>query len=651
MGESLVETPKVENKMSESVPCLQESVSFGRFEHDSLCWERWSTFPTNKYLEEVEKCSTPGSVAQKKAYFEAHYKRIAARKAELLDLEKKRETELMSSEDHSQTSMGSACNTSEEELDVVKSNNQNPASGTELEDEEEFTREVIDAHTHVLDYGEAEVFDERNELVNFTSDFSEHIDEELSDGVDITDENMDLQPELVEFGGDLCPQMESPPGMEKAELVFVEEEVSATSELQDVEELPRDKEREFADREAEKVVELNGLGTMQEEFAQDKVEEREISELQAEDVKKMDNSKKTPKELPENKGEEREVAKNKTEDMAKSEKPRKMQKELPQDRSEERKVIKRETKAPTKLGNPKKMQKEMPAKRTTNATTTAKKKPESPMPKKSSPMPKSPMLSTPKSLKPVLSKSVMSTTRPSVKKENGFTPLTSKKATRPETKRVLPTSLHMSFSLGPANSDPSALMTTRKSLIMEKMGDKEIVKRAFKAFQNFNHLSPSCLTKAPATNQLGNKKIEKGSALDISKKKHEGTTRAMRPSSPVPRQAGLRKTAVSPGLHKTLSVDQRNGKSIPASLGSRSQDKGQKQKEVPNNIEQKSKTKEAGKTHLQTQSKVKLEKPTPIKTSSQDVSSKAKLSSSYNQGHGFLRGLRKNDTKIQASGR
>lgn len=72
MGESLVETLKVENKMGDSVthmPCLQESVSFGRFEHDSLCWERWSTFPTNKYLEEVEKCSTPGSVAQKKGLF------------------------------------------------------------------------------------------------------------------------------------------------------------------------------------------------------------------------------------------------------------------------------------------------------------------------------------------------------------------------------------------------------------------------------------------------------------------------------------------------------------------------------------------------------------------------------------------------------
>lgn len=67
-----------------SNPSLEVSVSFGRFENDSLSWEKWSAFSPNKYLEEVEKCATPGSVAQKKAYFEAHYKRIAARKAEEL---------------------------------------------------------------------------------------------------------------------------------------------------------------------------------------------------------------------------------------------------------------------------------------------------------------------------------------------------------------------------------------------------------------------------------------------------------------------------------------------------------------------------------------------------------------------------------------
>ncbi|KAF9592332.1 hypothetical protein IFM89_014258 [Coptis chinensis] len=53
------------------------SISFGRFESEPLSWERRSSFSHNRYLEEVEKYSTPGSVTQKKAYFEAHFKKKA----------------------------------------------------------------------------------------------------------------------------------------------------------------------------------------------------------------------------------------------------------------------------------------------------------------------------------------------------------------------------------------------------------------------------------------------------------------------------------------------------------------------------------------------------------------------------------------------
>ncbi|KAJ9554095.1 hypothetical protein OSB04_018140 [Centaurea solstitialis] len=53
------------------------SVSFGRFESESLSWERRSSFSHNRYLEEVEKYSKPGSVTEKKAYFEAHFRRKA----------------------------------------------------------------------------------------------------------------------------------------------------------------------------------------------------------------------------------------------------------------------------------------------------------------------------------------------------------------------------------------------------------------------------------------------------------------------------------------------------------------------------------------------------------------------------------------------
>ncbi|XP_010555920.1 PREDICTED: uncharacterized protein LOC104825309 [Tarenaya hassleriana] len=59
---------------------LSQSISFGRFMTESLEWGKWSSFSHKKYVEEAEKFSRPGSVAQKKAFFEAHYKRKAEAK-------------------------------------------------------------------------------------------------------------------------------------------------------------------------------------------------------------------------------------------------------------------------------------------------------------------------------------------------------------------------------------------------------------------------------------------------------------------------------------------------------------------------------------------------------------------------------------------
>ncbi|KAK3223546.1 hypothetical protein Dsin_010571 [Dipteronia sinensis] len=70
-----------EAKEGDPIRALTESISFGRFMSESLAWEKWSTFSHNRYLEEVERFSKPGSVAEKKAYFEAQHKRKAALKA------------------------------------------------------------------------------------------------------------------------------------------------------------------------------------------------------------------------------------------------------------------------------------------------------------------------------------------------------------------------------------------------------------------------------------------------------------------------------------------------------------------------------------------------------------------------------------------
>lgn len=51
---------------------------------ESLDWEKWSSFTHNRYLEEVGKYAKPGSVAEKKAYFEAQHRKAAAKKSALL---------------------------------------------------------------------------------------------------------------------------------------------------------------------------------------------------------------------------------------------------------------------------------------------------------------------------------------------------------------------------------------------------------------------------------------------------------------------------------------------------------------------------------------------------------------------------------------
>ncbi|CAN1152962.1 Protein WVD2-like 7 [Linum perenne] len=73
-----------ESQEGDPLRALTESISFGRFASESLAWEKWSTFSHNRYLEEVEQFSKPGSVAAKKAFFEAHYKKRAELKAAAL---------------------------------------------------------------------------------------------------------------------------------------------------------------------------------------------------------------------------------------------------------------------------------------------------------------------------------------------------------------------------------------------------------------------------------------------------------------------------------------------------------------------------------------------------------------------------------------
>ncbi|RVX10505.1 Protein WVD2-like 6 [Vitis vinifera] len=449
MGESIVGALKDENKMGESAASddvLEVSVSFGRFENDSsLSWEKWSSFSPNKYLEEVEKCSTPGSVAQKKAYFEAHYKKIAARKAELLDLEKQMGTDPLGSDDPNCGDQIRNTDGNNTEFDV--SNGQSSAEG-------------VDQDTNLIS------------VVTTT-----HVDEpsESNEGAPIT---IERQSSSVE---------------------------EAEEELDSKQDYLANKERKTA----------------------------------------------------------------------------------------------------------------------------------SVMKKAVSPIAKSPQISKPRDSKPTPTSKMISSSQPSIKKANGSSLPKSKNPSAGEIKKpsprskipsagewkkVAPTSLHMSLSLGPPHSDSASLTTTRKSLIMEKMGDKDIVRRAFKTFQNsFNQLKPSSEVRSSVPKQVSAKSTEPRVSTSITTQRDKER----------PLKAGV--------------VDQKNTKTAPT-FGLRSNERAEKRKEFFKKLEEKSNAKQTEKTRLQ--SKSKEQKEVEIKKLRQSLNFKATPMPGFYQGQ---RTSKSNLNKVCAS--
>lgn len=201
-------------------PVLELSVSFGRFENNSLSWEKWSSFSQNKYLEEVGKCATPGSVAKKKAYFEEHYKKIAARKAELLGQEKPMESKSFKSVDRDQNGgdlMG-------------ESNGQ--CSVEEVKQEGNLTSEVNDIRDDKPDNEDGTIIE-----LPSSSTSAQAVKEEKDNG------------------------LESPKPYEPEEAVLVKEEETHSNNSQDERELPQgwEKEKEDATMIEEKNVKLDHL--------------------------------------------------------------------------------------------------------------------------------------------------------------------------------------------------------------------------------------------------------------------------------------------------------------------------------------------------------------------------------------------------------
>ena len=204
--------------MASSNPDLEVSVSFGRFENDSLSWEKWSSFSPNKYLEEVGKCATPGSVAKKKDYFEEHYKKIAARKAELQAKEKPTESKSLNSDYRNCGDL------------VGKSNGQ--CSDGEDKQETNVVNEVNDIQ-----------YDEQNEEHEIATECQNSSVEGVKEKIDNRVENQEKEETDCTVRS---PIINKPEETVSDEAILVKQEVETLSKgSQDVKELPQKSERDI----------------------------------------------------------------------------------------------------------------------------------------------------------------------------------------------------------------------------------------------------------------------------------------------------------------------------------------------------------------------------------------------------------------------
>ncbi|KAL5552976.1 hypothetical protein UlMin_040377, partial [Ulmus minor] len=512
MGESIADLPKSADKMGETATSnsvLEVSVSFGRFESDSLSWEKWSAFSPNKYLEEVEKCATPGSVAQKKAYFEAHYKKIAARKAELLEREKQAQNDPMKLEDPNGR-------------DLVGSNGE----------------------THVN-------FDASKESSSAKFDVSK---EPSSAKFDVSEE-----PSLAKFDVYEDPNSEE----ENDQEINLISEMGISNMDDQKEEAVMDKEHQSLEMEREEEDDSRGITSSILSKPEEVFSVKEVDSISIESQSRKEASKTLENEF----GYNSQVKEAKKKMVSKNE----YKKVTPV--SKEKNVAK-PTKKPASI---------------------------SPQQKKiASPTTRTPKSSTPRVSKPISSSSrISSSTLSSAKKSITPSLTRSNNPSAVETKEVTPKSLPMSLSLGPTNSDSSSLTTSGKSLIMEKMGDKDIVKRAFKAFQkNFDQVKSASEDRSLLQKQVqvSTKRTEPKVSSFVTPKKEQG------------------------GSLKTDRLDKRSAKS-PPSFVLKSDERADKRKEFTKKLEEKSNAREAERPRLQ--SKSKEEKEADCKKLRQNLNSRA----------------------------
>ncbi|KAK4762964.1 hypothetical protein SAY86_008732 [Trapa natans] len=398
---------------------LEVSISFGRFENDSLSWEKWSSFSPNKYLEEVEKCATPGSVAEKKAYFEAHYKKIAARKAELMEQEKQMEMGLSRSDvNHGQGDLS--------------------RSDTETDHE-------VDAYAGGI------------EQVNYKGRLEQEMEPNEDDLITIECGSFAAEPERVQ----------GPSKSESRSNLDQSHEENAVMEVEKQEVVPT--------------------------FTVTAVDESQI-QLQEDEsergFEKVDSTIVLKEESPQ-----------------------------PNPQRRVQKIVK---------GSKEK------------STPNIRKKP-------ASPLPKLPQVATPKVSKPIPVSAASPASRSSTRVGTAQTSVRSKNLNPPpstdSSKKVSRKSLQLPVSTRPVGSQAPVSTPSRKSLIMESMGEKDIVKKAFKMFRtNVREVDSTGIEKSPIPKQASSTGTElRASNSNVTHRENGGT--------------------------RSGSAQQRGSRASPASLG------------------------------------------------------------------------------------
>ncbi|KAI3733572.1 hypothetical protein L6452_13016 [Arctium lappa] len=644
MGESMVEAQNMENKMGESVSSLGVSVSFGKYENDALSWEKWSTFSPNKYLEEVGKCSTPGSVAQKKAFFEAHYKKIAAMKAEaeLLDQEKAAETDPSKSDDHTEYSFGEV----KEELE----------DGTESKvhvfEEEEVEYDI----SAVEGSGEGQEEKPDSNRSHCPEEATSFKDECFQDG---SGKHQDEKPDSVQshcpeeatFVKDECFQDGSgkrqgeKPDSDRShcpeEATFVEDERFQDGSGNHQDEKPESDQSHCPEETTEVNNESFLDGSMQMGNAlesQHMLSSRSPIGLKsnadklAEATLVNDESMKLVKqhfdvgsEIEEVQESMQEIPKPKAQNLAGNESMRLVKQDFHLDSEieeiQESKQEIRKVKAQNLAGkvNPGKVEKNFAG---------MKKKP-------ASPIPKLPETSVTRLSKPKATPTSMPGARSSSKKANAPSSSNSKTPSVSESTRVAPKSLHLSMSMSSVNSDTASSVTSsrRRSLFMEQMGDKDIVKRAFKTFQNRVNQLPSSDGRSSGSKQIRTTGSEqKASTSMTSQKENERSRKAAEKINPARGRLGPTWKSVSSGSLKGVGADERRQKAASSSVALRSNERAERRKEFFKKLEEKSNAREAERTQLG--SKSKEEKDAEMKKIRQNLSFKAKPMPSFYRAQG-----------------